>query len=68
LSSNRHRVVSRAGLANGVGIGGTFGATGTLLREAKSEVVLVSRLRAALERLNPVLPNDATPRFATWYV
>ena len=30
----------------------TFGATGTLLRETKGEVVLVSRLRAALERLN----------------
>ena len=27
----------------------TFGATGTLLRETKGEVVLVSRLRAALE-------------------
>jgi len=31
----------------------TFGATGTLLRETKSEVVLVSRLRLALQRLNP---------------
>jgi hypothetical protein len=29
-----------------------FGATGTLQRETKGEVVLVSRLRAALERLN----------------
>ncbi|MEI6198047.1 MAG: type I restriction endonuclease, partial [Verrucomicrobiota bacterium] len=37
----------------------TFGATGTLLREAKGEVVLVSRLRAALERLNPALPPEA---------
>src|SRR6266498_4184302 len=37
----------------------TFGATGTLLRETKGEVVLVSRLRAALERLNPVLPPEA---------
>ena len=35
----------------------TFGATGTLLRETKGEVVLVSRLRAALERLNPALPR-----------
>ena len=34
----------------------TFGATGTLLRETKGEVVLVSRLRAALE-LPPVKPN-----------
>ena len=31
----------------------TFGATGTLLRETKSEVVLVPKLRVALERLNP---------------
>ena len=27
----------------------TFGATGTLLRETKGEVVLVSRLRAAFD-------------------
>src|SRR6266496_5590166 len=37
----------------------TFGATGTLLRETKGEVVLVSRLRAALERLNRALPPEA---------
>src|SRR5271169_2966641 len=37
----------------------TFGATGTLLRETKGEVVLVSRLRAALERSNPALPPEA---------
>ena len=37
----------------------TFGATGTLLRETKGEVVLVSRLRAALERRNPALPPEA---------
>ena len=36
----------------------TFGATGTLLRETKGEVVLVSRLRAALERLNPALAPE----------
>ena len=36
-----------------------FGATGTLLRETKGEVVLVSRLRAALERLNPALLPEA---------
>jgi type I restriction enzyme, R subunit len=36
-----------------------FGASGTLLREMKGEVVLVSRLRAALERLNPALPPEA---------
>jgi hypothetical protein len=37
----------------------TSGAAGTLLRETKGEVVLVSRLRAALERLNPALPPEA---------
>ena len=37
----------------------TFGPTGTLLRETKGEVVLVPRLRAVLERLNPALPPDA---------
>ncbi len=37
----------------------TFGAAGTLLRETKGEVVLVSRLRAALEWLNPALPPEA---------
>jgi type I restriction enzyme, R subunit len=37
----------------------TFGPTGTLQRETKGEVVLVSRLRAALERLNSALPSEA---------
>ncbi|MGA2870672.1 MAG: type I restriction endonuclease, partial [Verrucomicrobiota bacterium] len=37
----------------------TFGPTGTLQRETKGEVVLVARLRAALERLNPALPSEA---------
>jgi type I restriction enzyme R subunit len=37
----------------------TFGAAGLLQRETKSEVVLVPRLRAALERLNPELPSEA---------
>jgi len=37
----------------------TFAATRTLLRETKSEVVLVPRLRPALGRLNPDLPADA---------
>ena len=36
-----------------------FGAAGTLGRETKSEVVLIPKLRAALERLNPTLPADA---------
>jgi type I restriction enzyme R subunit len=36
-----------------------FGAGGTLGREASGEVVLVSRLRAALTRLNPALPPEA---------
>jgi hypothetical protein len=37
----------------------TFGAGGTLGRDAKGDVVLVPRLRAALERLNPTLPHEA---------
>src|ERR1035438_6421593 len=37
----------------------SLGATGTLLRETKGEVVLVSRLHAALERLNPAMPPEA---------
>jgi type I restriction enzyme R subunit len=36
-----------------------FGPTGTFGRSTKSEVVLVSRLRAALEKLNPNLPPEA---------
>ena len=36
-----------------------FGAGGTLGREASGEVVLVSRLSAALTRLNPALPPEA---------
>src|ERR1039457_6753818 len=37
----------------------TFDAGGTLGRETKGEVVLVPRLRAALERLNPTTPPEA---------
>ena len=37
----------------------TFGATGTLGRETKGEVVLTVRLREALSRLNPAMPAEA---------
>ena len=37
----------------------TFGASGTLRRETKGDVVLVSRLRTALGRLNPALPPES---------
>ena len=37
----------------------SFGAAGTLGRQTKSEVVLVPRVRAALERLNFTLPTEA---------
>jgi type I restriction enzyme R subunit len=37
----------------------TFGKNGTLGRETNTEVVLVPRLRAALERLNPGLAREA---------
>jgi type I restriction enzyme R subunit len=36
-----------------------FGADGTLGRETKGEALLLTRLRTALERLNPTLPTDA---------
>ena len=36
-----------------------FGANGTLRRETPGEVVLLPRLRAALEKLNPSLPPEA---------
>ena len=36
-----------------------FGVGSTLGRETKGEAVLVPRLRAALERLNPSLPPEA---------
>lgn len=36
-----------------------MGATGTLGREIKSEVVLAVRLRNVMERLNPLLPPEA---------
>jgi type I restriction enzyme R subunit len=35
----------------------TIGPAGTLQRETKGEVVLVTRLRAVLERLKPELPR-----------
>ena len=37
----------------------TFGEAGTLGRETKGEVVLLDRLRTALETLNPSLPPEA---------
>src|SRR5260370_37674639 len=37
----------------------SFGTAGTLGRETSGEVVLLGRLRAALERLNPTLPPEA---------
>lgn len=37
----------------------SFGASGTLGRETKSEVVLTDRLRVALTKLNPGLPAEA---------
>jgi type I restriction enzyme, R subunit len=36
-----------------------FGPGGTLGQDTKSEVVLLPRLRAELDRLNPTLPADA---------
>jgi len=36
-----------------------FGENSTFGRETSSEVVLLPRLRSALERLNPALPKEA---------
>ena len=41
------------------GIAGEPRDAGLLGRETKGEVVLVSRLRSGLERLNPALPPEA---------
>ncbi|MGB9429077.1 MAG: HsdR family type I site-specific deoxyribonuclease, partial [Gammaproteobacteria bacterium] len=48
-----------AGPPPNAGIDGEPHDAGLLGRETKSEVVLVPRLRAALERLNPALPAEA---------
>src|SRR5688500_2980644 len=37
----------------------TFGPEGMLRRETSSEVILFSRLRAALAKLNPEIPSEA---------
>jgi type I restriction enzyme R subunit len=37
----------------------TFGENGTLGRETKSEVILTSRLRVSLKKINPTLPPEA---------
>lgn len=42
-----------------VGTGRIFGPNGLLERETRSEVVLLPKLRAVLERLNSALPADA---------
>ena len=48
-----------AGPPPNAGVAGEPRDAGLLGRETKGEVVLVSRLRAALERLNPALPPEA---------
>jgi hypothetical protein len=48
-----------AGLHLDVGVAGEPRDAGLLGRETRSEVVLVPRLRAALEKLNSRLPPEA---------
>jgi len=48
-----------AGPPLNAGVAGEPRDAGLLGRETKGEVVLVARLRAALERLNPALPPEA---------
>jgi type I restriction enzyme, R subunit len=50
---------AKLGWTTGSALEETFGATGTLLSETEGEVGLVSRLRGALDRLNPPLPPEA---------
>jgi type I restriction enzyme R subunit len=47
-----------AGPPPNAGVAGEPRDAGLLGRETKSEVVLVARLRAALERLNPAFPSE----------
>ena len=49
-----------AGPPPNAGVSGEPRDAGLLGRETKGEVVLVSRLRAALVRLNPALPPEAS--------
>ena len=48
-----------AGPPPNAGVAGEPADAGLLGRETKGEVVLVGRLRAALEKLNPTLPPEA---------
>jgi hypothetical protein len=50
---------AEAGPPPTAGVAGEPGDAGLLGRETKGEVVLVPRLRAALEKLNPALPPEA---------
>jgi type I restriction enzyme R subunit len=53
------QLLSSMGWATVFALDEVTGPTGTLGRETTAEVVLVSRLRTALERLNPTVPPDA---------
>lgn len=53
------QVASPPPATNGAGEAGSVRDAGLLGREMKSEVILVPRLRAALEKLNPSLPSEA---------
>ena len=52
-------LLAELGWQTASGRGETFGPSGTLGRETPSDVVLVPRLRAALQRLNPDVPTAA---------
>jgi type I restriction enzyme R subunit len=53
------QLLSSMGWATVFALDEVTGPTGTLGRQTTAEVVLVSRLRTALERLNPTVPPDA---------
>ena len=53
------QLFSKLGWKTAYALEEVFGPRGTLQRESPGEAVLVARLRAALERLNPDLPREA---------
>jgi hypothetical protein len=59
LVAARHRVVRRAWLDHGVGVGGNLRLDRCFAARDEGRFVLVCRLRLALERFNPALPPEA---------
>lgn len=56
------RLFSKLGWQTAHALEEVFGPGGTLGRKAKGEVVLLPRLRTALERLNPTIQAAMAPK------